>query len=358
MPESTTEEPEVIPPLTSSVADYEGAKEEVSDELSEILTKHIRCTETGIIFQGEMPLEKWVKGFEFFQKLGSKSQWWRGDMLNEGERKYGESYAQAIDIHGKSESRLQTYCYVCTKFPIERRRPEISFDHHAEAASLEPREADALLLRAIRERWSKMDVRAEVARINERNGVPKRGRKSSGTAAKIAASGKQPVLAIEGSGNTMLAAGATPTWNGHTVTVKDGFLTAGEPIPFPEADSCARHHGFADAPAMVAALTTPEAKQAETSTPAPQQAASTPTTAPVEPKSAPTPATLASTQDQPVALERCQAALNRFEEATREVDWKALGALARKSWLKKLIFADSLIDLLQSETPATKKETP
>lgn len=219
------------------------------DENEELLSKHIRCTDTGIIVEGDLPLEKWAKGFEFFQKIGSKTQWWRGDMLLYGERKYGESYAQAVDIHGKSESRLQTYVYVCSKFPMERRRPELSFDHHAEAASLEAREADALLLRAIRERWTKMDVREEVAKINERNGVPKRGRKPGSTAAKIAASGNSPTLALPDADKTPPAL----IWNGHPLAVcltTRRIFQGPEPLPQDEAYRAAHHFQHAHGPAL------------------------------------------------------------------------------------------------------------
>lgn len=223
LPPEATESPAVVPP-------------EELDDTQEILTKHIRCTDTGIIVEGDLPLEKWAKGFEFFQKIGSKTQWWRGDMLVYGERKYGESYAQAVDIHGKSESRLQTYVYVALKFPIERRRPELSFDHHAEAASLDPRDADALLLRAIRERWTKMDVREEVAKINERNGVPKRGRKPGSTAAKVAASGKTPQVPED----------EKPLiWNGYPLSTLNRELYQGpERLPAEEAERAAHHHKF------------------------------------------------------------------------------------------------------------------
>lgn len=229
---------EVLPPAEESPAVVPPSD---MDETEELLTKHIRCTDTGVIVEGDLPLEKWAKGFEFFQKIGSKTQWWRGDMLVYGERKYGESYAQAVDLHGKSESRLQTYVYVALKFPIERRRPELSFDHHAECASLEAREADALLLRAIRERWTKMDVREETARINERNGVPKRGRKPGSTAAKVAASGKTP----------QVPEGEKPlTWNGYPLRVM-ALVTGGrvilqgdEPLTSEESDHAAHFHKF------------------------------------------------------------------------------------------------------------------
>lgn len=209
-------------------------------EVALILQTNIQHGPAGLIITGELTFEQWSKTFDFYQSLRSKSQWFIGDCLRYGETKFGEKYAQAIDLTGKSGSRLQTYVSVAGKFSMERRHPThiLGFDHHAECAYIDHREADALLLRAIRERWSKMDVRAEVARINERNGKPPRGRKPGSTVAKLNASGKSPAVAEQ-----------TPLyWNGYVLSTKDRVVYQGnQALDHAEAEKAAHFNKLAHA---------------------------------------------------------------------------------------------------------------
>jgi hypothetical protein len=80
--------------------------------------------------------------------------WGLGDAINFGERVYGEMYAQAVDATKLSESTLQGYAYVARRIPRSRRRPGLSFSHHAEVASLAPQERERWLDRAEAEKLS------------------------------------------------------------------------------------------------------------------------------------------------------------------------------------------------------------
>lgn len=228
--------------------------------VGKIITEHIKVTLTGLIITGDLTYEDWLKAAEFYQFLRSRTQWIIGDMLRYGESRYGEKYAQAVDEHGKSASRLQTYVYVCGRFEIERRRPELGFDHHAECASLDPREADRVLLEAIKLRWSAADVRYEVDRINERNGTPRRGRKPK----NLPISAKVDSPTLDGHVELELHKAQKPLiWNGYPLRVMtlepDGVkirsIWQGDFNLTPtEADQAAHHHKFAHGPALAAWL--------------------------------------------------------------------------------------------------------
>lgn len=339
--------PEVADPITPT-----------DDDISKILAEHVTNTPTGLIFDGSLKFEDWMKTYNFYLLVHNKSAWLLGDCLRHGEV-YGERYAQAVDI-GKSTSYLSSIVSICGRFAdLSRRREKLSFDHHAAVAYLPPQTADTILDQAEKLHWGRDEVRDAAAKAK---GLPTKAQKAAAKQAKIDGQIKLlPPAANPPTIDVHMTVEKTATdaqkgyiWNGHPVTTRDGLLYAGtEMLPSPEADSCARVHGFNHAENMVKALEA--AKQPETAAPAPAQPVPTPSPAPVEPKSTPTAPSLASTQDQPVAIERCQAALNRFEEATREVDWNAFTPLSRKSWLKKLIFADNLIDLLQGEPPTPRK---
>lgn len=307
---------------------------EPDTEVAEFIAAHVQYTTVGIVIKGDPTFEEWMKGVPFHMALRTRTQWILGDYIRYGEI-YGEKYSQAVDF-GKSDSRLQTYVSVCGRFDLSRRREHLSFDHHAECAYIEPREADALLIRAEREQWSKMDVREEVARINERNGVPKR-RKSSGTAAKIAASGKQPEFA------QTVEQPKSYIWNGYHLIASGGMVFAGnELLSMDETTRAAHHFGFICAANLVQALVE--------AAPRPENPPEAPTPPPVlaEPvATAQAPAPAQIEPDQNLALQRCEANLNRFNESIPSVDWSLLSPLTRKRWLKLLTNADDLIDTLQ-----------
>lgn len=96
-------------------------------------------------------------------RAGAAVQWWIGDWLNYGERRYGEVYAQALDATGLDYQTLRDVKWVCSTYPVSRRHDNLSFKHHREAAALPPAQADALLARAEAEGLSTRDVRAAVA---------------------------------------------------------------------------------------------------------------------------------------------------------------------------------------------------
>lgn len=85
-----------------------------------------------------------------------------GDILNYGERVYGEKYAQAVDVWMLRYGTLANYAYVCDRIEISRRRENLSFSHHQETAPLENLEQDALLSLAEKHGWNSKTMRVKV----------------------------------------------------------------------------------------------------------------------------------------------------------------------------------------------------
>jgi hypothetical protein len=82
-------------------------------------------------------------------------QWWLGDLLNYGERAYGERYAQAADLSGRTVSTLSNWMWVAERFPASRRRDGVRWTMHREVAKLDPDEQDQWLGVAESEGWSR-----------------------------------------------------------------------------------------------------------------------------------------------------------------------------------------------------------
>lgn len=75
--------------------------------------------------------------------------WWIGDWWAAGNHRYGErAKAAAEGIFGREFKTLANAASVCRAFETSRRREHLSFAHHAEVASLPPKDADALLDKA------------------------------------------------------------------------------------------------------------------------------------------------------------------------------------------------------------------
>ena len=66
-----------------------------------------------------------------------------GDALRYGERRWGETYAQVMDATGMAYQTLANAKWVASRVPVQRRRTELSWSHHAEVASLEATSAAA-----------------------------------------------------------------------------------------------------------------------------------------------------------------------------------------------------------------------
>lgn len=98
-------------------------------------------------------------------QLHESSCWILGDLLNYGERVYGETYAQAIKATGLAEQTLINYASVCNRIPRSRRRRGLKFGVHAEVAYMTVQEQEHWLKTAAANDWGRSRLREELAPI-------------------------------------------------------------------------------------------------------------------------------------------------------------------------------------------------
>ena len=113
--------------------------------------------------------KQWEKlGKDLFQ-AARDLPWMIGDWLNFGERKYGERYAQALEMGRYDYVTLRKCSWVCRHVPPERRRPSsvLSFKHHEVITPLEPEEQEEMLDLAERESLTVEELRYEVKRLRD-----------------------------------------------------------------------------------------------------------------------------------------------------------------------------------------------
>ncbi|MFD7914892.1 LmbU family transcriptional regulator [Streptomyces sp. NPDC059752] len=116
-----------------------------------------------------MPMEEWQEvGRKIFGAADS-SAWWLGDWLIYGRTTYPDRYRHAVEETLLDYQTLRNYAWVARRYVPRRRRPTLSFQHHAELAGLPEAEQEHWMDRAERLNWSKSFLRSRVraARLGE-----------------------------------------------------------------------------------------------------------------------------------------------------------------------------------------------
>lgn len=124
---------------------------------NEVLT-----TRVGLHFPPRFTFERWVGTGPKLARAADTLAWCLGDWLVYGQANYEGRYAEAVESVGLDYQTLRNYAWVARKFAIARRREGLSFQHHAEVASLSPAEQDVWLGRAEEHGWSKSHLRRQL----------------------------------------------------------------------------------------------------------------------------------------------------------------------------------------------------
>ena len=95
--------------------------------------------------------------------IADSSAWCLGDWVVFGASRYSDRYLRAIEQAGLEYQTLRNYAWVARRFESSRRREALSFQHHAEVASLPEPEQDLWLQRADAAQWSKTELRRRIS---------------------------------------------------------------------------------------------------------------------------------------------------------------------------------------------------
>ncbi|SED65852.1 hypothetical protein SAMN05216489_04042 [Streptomyces sp. 3213] len=117
---------------------------------------------TALLLPPDFSLAGWKRFGRHLFLMSDSSCWWLGDWLVYGENKYPGRYRQAIGETGLNYKTLRNYAWISKRFSVLERHARLSFQHHAEVASLPPAERGRWLERAAREGWSRNTLRQQV----------------------------------------------------------------------------------------------------------------------------------------------------------------------------------------------------
>ena len=140
-------------------------------ELALIPSKYFNCAETRLEISDNTPFDEWMKLGEALKKANKTLQWWIGDWLNFGERKYGSMYGQAIDSTGYDYGTLANFKYVADKVEFSLRSENLSFNHHLLVAKLDEKQQKFWLKEAEKKDLSIKELKTAIKR-GEASEVP------------------------------------------------------------------------------------------------------------------------------------------------------------------------------------------
>lgn len=126
---------------------------------TETRRNQVLTTNVGLHIPKGIAFEEWERAGRQLSGLLNSSSWWLGDWLVYGKDHYADRYERGIRAAGLRYQTLRNYAWVSRRFELHRRRSALSFQHHAELASLPHGEQETWLDRAERMRWTTKQLR-------------------------------------------------------------------------------------------------------------------------------------------------------------------------------------------------------
>jgi hypothetical protein len=136
---------------------------------------------TSLQVLGSASFDQWAATGSRLKTSMRAVHWWLGDWILYGERAHGQIYSQAVDASGFDYSTLRNDRRTCLRIEAERRRPQLSFDHHLCVCELEPIAQEELLTRAVAHDWSRDQLRRAVKEFR----LDQRRQEAKGTAPEV-----------------------------------------------------------------------------------------------------------------------------------------------------------------------------
>ncbi|GAA0297774.1 hypothetical protein GCM10010302_40520 [Streptomyces polychromogenes] len=120
----------------------------------------VLTTKVGLQMPPQLAYDEWERAGHQLVGVLDSSCWWLGDWLKYGKDHYTDRYQRGIRAAGLSYQTLRNYAWVSRRFELARRRPALSFQHHAELASMPAGEQEVWLDRAEQRQWTTKQLRS------------------------------------------------------------------------------------------------------------------------------------------------------------------------------------------------------
>lgn len=127
----------------------------------------VLTTRVGLQIPMGVSFETWERAGRQLAGIVDSSAWWLGDWLVYGKDNYADRYQRGIRAVGLKYQTLRNYAWVSRRFEIVRRRHRLTFQHHAEVASLPQEEQEHWLDQAEKMRWTTKQLRNSIQQTRD-----------------------------------------------------------------------------------------------------------------------------------------------------------------------------------------------
>jgi hypothetical protein len=139
-----------------------------------LAAKQILVTGVGLLIPSAVDFCAWEQAGAKIARIAACSAWCLGDWLGFGEHRYADRYRQVIAAARLDYQTLRNYAWVARRFELDRRREELSFQHHAEVAAMPAGEQDRWLDLSAGQGWSRNELRRNLRAGRETGRLPVR----------------------------------------------------------------------------------------------------------------------------------------------------------------------------------------
>ncbi|MFG2049500.1 LmbU family transcriptional regulator [Micromonospora sp. NPDC048935] len=130
--------------------------------IPQLQRRQVLVTRVGLEIPADTTFDGWKAAGQQLSRIVDSSAWCLGDWLVYGKSRYADRYLHVIQLANLDYQTLRNYAWVARRYSIERRRQSLSFQHHAEAASLPQPEQDHWLDEAEKHGWSRNQLRRQI----------------------------------------------------------------------------------------------------------------------------------------------------------------------------------------------------
>jgi hypothetical protein len=117
----------------------------------------------GMTLNSDLTLDRWLEIGHTLDRITRSLGWLVGDWLNYGEGKYGEDYAQGMQMSGLAYKTVANYKWVASRVPREIRHEGLSFGHHDAVSRMSATDQEIWLDKAEANGWTREDLRKAIA---------------------------------------------------------------------------------------------------------------------------------------------------------------------------------------------------
>jgi hypothetical protein len=140
-------------------------------------------TRVGLQITQQLTFDTWELAGHRLSGVVDSSTWCLGDWLVYGKRTFPDRYHHAIRTAGLQYQTLRNYAWVSRRFSLDRRRSTLTFQHHAEVASLPTDEQNWWLDQAEEGMWTTKQLRNQIRA--ERNALQPAAKNAIATTAIV-----------------------------------------------------------------------------------------------------------------------------------------------------------------------------